>query len=285
MAIKLPGGRTIGVLSVGVLAGSLFAVGGMATASSASTAAKVIYGCVNKKTGYVRIVNATTVCKPTEYKIYWNQAGTPGAVGVGGTGATGAQGPQGPQGPRGLQGERGPAGPQGVKGEPGQNGQNGKDGAPGAKGDTGATGPQGPKGQDGKDGTNGKDGAPGAKGEKGDRGLQGPKGDTGPAGPQGPKGDTGPAGPQGPKGEKGDPGTGGGSVKPTVVTGSFEFGGQGGSKTVPCPTGKVATGGGFTITSGSASGQIYESAPSGSTPSGWDVSGKNAKGTAYAICV
>ncbi|WP_433416937.1 hypothetical protein ACQP1V_41355 [Microtetraspora malaysiensis] len=239
MAIKLPGGRTIGVLSVGVLAGSLFAVGGMATASSASTAAKVIYGCVNKKSGYVRIVNATTTCKPTEYKIYWNQAGTPGATGATGIGGTGATGPQGPQGPRGLQGERGPAGP------------------------------QGPKGQDGKDGSNGKDGAPGAKGEKGDRGPAGLQGEQGKQGPQGPKG---------------DPGTGG-SVNPTVVTGGFAFGGQGGSKTVSCPTGKVATGGGFTIGSGSASGQIYESAPSGSTLSGWKISGKNAEGTAYAVCV
>ncbi|MGI5492808.1 hypothetical protein [Microtetraspora malaysiensis] len=263
MAIKLPGGRTIGVLSVGVLAGSLFAVGGMATASSASTAAKVIYGCVNKKSGYVRIVNATTVCKPTEYKIYWNQAGTPGADGATGIGGTGATGATGPQGPRGLQGERGPAGQQGPKG------------------DTGAAGPQGPKGQDGKDGSNGKDGAPGAKGEKGDRG---------PAGQQGPKGDTGATGPQGPKGEKGDPGTGG-SVKPTVVTLSFDFKGEdkNGEKFVPCGTGKAATGGGYSLTlpDSSASAQIYESAPmvQGTTPIGWKIAGKNAKGWAYAICV
>ncbi|WP_157530577.1 collagen-like protein [Microtetraspora niveoalba] len=277
MAIKLPGGRTIGVLSVGVLAGSLFAVGGMATASSASSAAKVIYGCVNKKSGYVRIVNATTTCKPTEYKVYWNQAGTPGPVGVGGTG------PTGPQGPRGLQGERGPQGPQGPKG------------------DTGATGPQGPKGQDGANGTNGKDGAPGAKGEKGDtgpagakgdkgekgdRGLPGEKGEKGDRGLPGQKGDTGPAGPQGPKG---DPGTGG-SVTPKVVTQSFDFG-HGSSRPVivSCGNGKTATGGGFTMTDGSSSAQIYESAPypatNGGTPTGWKVSGKNASGIAYAICV
>ncbi|WP_218006755.1 collagen-like protein [Microtetraspora fusca] len=277
MAIKLPGGRTIGVLSVGVLAGSLFAVGGMATASSASTAAKVIYGCVNKKTGYVRIVNATTVCKPTEYKIYWNQAGTPGAVGVGGTGATGAQGPQGPQGPRGLQGERGPAGPQGVKGEPGQNGQNGKDGAPGAKGDTGATGPKGEKGDTGPAGPQGK------QGEQGPRGLPGAKGDTGATGP---KGDTGPAGPQGPKGEKGDPGTGG-SVTPKIVTAPFDFS-RSKYGVVSCSGGK-ATGGGYMITDGSNSAQIYESAPypgtNGGTPTGWRISGKNAEGTVYVICV
>jgi hypothetical protein len=267
VAIKLPGGRTIGVLSVGVLAGSLFAVGGMATASSASTAAKVIYGCVNKKSGYVRIVNATTVCKPTEYKIYWNQAGTPGADGATGVGGTGATGPQGPQGPRGLQGERGPAGQQGPKGDTGAAGPQGP------KGDTGATGPQGPKGQDGKDGSNG---TPGAKGEKGDRG---------PAGQQGPKGDTGATGP---KGEKGDPGTGG-SVKPTVVTLSFDLKGEdrSGEKFVPCGTGKVATGGGYTLTDSSASAQIYESAPmvQGTTPIGWKIAGKNAKGWAYAICV
>ncbi|MCC5579920.1 collagen-like protein [Microtetraspora sp. AC03309] len=264
MAIKLPGGRTIGVLTIGALAGSLFVVGGMASASSASSASKVIYGCVNKKTGYVRIVNATTTCKPTEYKTYWNQTGPEGPVGVGGTGATGAQGPRGLQGAKGDKGDTGPAGPQGPKG------------------DTGATGPQGPKGEAGQNGTPGAKGDKGEKGDTGPRGLQGEKGATGATGA---KGDTGPAGPQGPKG---DPGTGG-SVAPKVVAQSFAFGGHSDSKIVSCPTGKVATGGGYTLSSGSASGQIYESAPSpatsGSTPTGWEVSGKNATGTAYAICV
>ncbi len=273
MAIKLPGGRTIGVLTVGALAGSLFVVGGMASASSASSASKVIYGCVNKKTGYVRIVNATTTCKPTEYKTWWNQTGPEGPVGVGGTGATGPQGPRGLQGPKGDKGDTGPAGPQGPKGDTGAQGPKGDDGK------TGATGPQGPKGDDGKAGAAGPKGDTGAQGP---RGLQGEKGATGATGP---KGDTGPAGPQGPKG---DPGTGG-SVTPKVVTKAFDFG-HGGSSSVfvSCGSGK-ATGGGFTLDSGSASGQIYESAPSpatsGSTPTGWKVSGKNAEGTAYAICV
>ncbi|GAA4197574.1 hypothetical protein GCM10022252_46670 [Streptosporangium oxazolinicum] len=49
-----------------------------------------------------------------------------------------------------------------------------------------------------------------------------------------------------------------------------------------CGSGKVATGGGF---SGSASGQIHTSAPTGSPPpTGWTVSGKNTSGTVYAIC-
>jgi hypothetical protein len=68
---------------------------------------------------------------------------------------------------------------------------------------------------------------------------------------------------------------------------SFSFGGSTGSRSVSCDAGKSATGGGYTITSGSASAQIYASAPvvSGSKPSGWQVSGKNASGTVYVICV
>jgi hypothetical protein len=52
------------------------------------------YGCVNNSTGAIRIVSKTTVCKSTEHKINWNQAGPQGPQG--------AQGPQGPQGPPGM---------------------------------------------------------------------------------------------------------------------------------------------------------------------------------------
>jgi hypothetical protein len=58
------------------------------------------YGCVNNSTGAIRIVSKTTVCKSTEHKINWNQAGP--------------QGPKGPQGPQGAQGPQGPQGPPGM---------------------------------------------------------------------------------------------------------------------------------------------------------------------------
>ncbi|WP_283246735.1 hypothetical protein [Microbispora sp. H10836] len=153
MAIKLPGGRTIGLMTAGALAGSVLVLGGAATASSASDA--VFYACVNKSTRYMRLVNATTTCKTTETKVSWNKTGPQGPVGIGGTG------PQGPAGPQGLRGPQGMRGPQGPKG---------------------ATGPQGPAGPQGPQGAKGADGA------KGDTGPQGP---AGPRGPEGPKGDSG----------------------------------------------------------------------------------------------
>ncbi|WP_157099680.1 hypothetical protein [Microbispora sp. ATCC PTA-5024] len=75
MVIRLPGGRTVSVLTVGALAGSLFAVSGIATASSASDSG-VVYACVAKKSSYVRIIKTTTTCKSTEYKTSWNRTGS-----------------------------------------------------------------------------------------------------------------------------------------------------------------------------------------------------------------
>ncbi|WP_051752910.1 collagen-like protein [Streptosporangium amethystogenes] len=329
MAIKLPGGRTLAVVTVGVLAGTLFTASGSAVASSAGAE---IHACVHKQTRYARIVNATARCKPTEIRIRWGQQGESQQQGVATAGPQGERGPQGlkgdagPQGPQGLRGpigRTGATGPQGPKGDTGTQGPKGEDGKPGAQGPKGDTGAQGPKGEDG---------ARGPQGLKGDTGTQGPKGDDGARGAQGPAGSPGPAGTKGadgkdgddgrngrngedgedgksayevwlelpgnrgksktefiaslkgPKGDKGDPGSGGGSGTPTITTvpASFNFGGQGGSQTVSCGAGKVVTGGGFS-SSGSASGQIYTSAPSGS--SGWTVSGKNSSGTVYALCM
>ncbi|WP_326645607.1 hypothetical protein OG884_13635 [Streptosporangium sp. NBC_01755] len=70
MAIKLPGGRTLAVMTVGVLAGTLFTASGSAVASSA---AAEIHACVHKQTRYTRIVNATAKCRPTEIRIRWGQ--------------------------------------------------------------------------------------------------------------------------------------------------------------------------------------------------------------------
>jgi hypothetical protein len=67
----------------------------MAAQQTAAVVPAVVtyYGCVNNSTGAIRIVSKTTVCKPTEHKISWNQSG-----------------PQGPQGPQGAQGPQGPPG-------------------------------------------------------------------------------------------------------------------------------------------------------------------------------
>ncbi|WP_280117130.1 hypothetical protein [Microbispora hainanensis] len=112
----------------------------------------------------MRLVNATTTCKPTETKVSWNRTGPQGPVGIGGTGPKGDAGAQGPRGFRGPQGLRGPAGPQGPQGPKGAAGAPGKDGAPGKggapgkdgkDGERGPAGPQGPKGDPGKDGVAG----------------------------------------------------------------------------------------------------------------------------------
>lgn len=70
MAIKSSNGRTIAALTVGVLAGSLFAAGGIAAASSDSD---VIHACVKNRSGDVRIVAETTTCRAGERQLSWNE--------------------------------------------------------------------------------------------------------------------------------------------------------------------------------------------------------------------
>ena len=53
----------------------------------------VIYACITKSAGQVRIVSTASQCKSNEASISWNIAGQ--------------QGPEGPQGPQGIQGEPG----------------------------------------------------------------------------------------------------------------------------------------------------------------------------------
>lgn len=267
MAIKLPGGRSIGLVTAGALVGSFLVLGGAATASSASDAA--FYACVNKSTRYMRLVNATTTCKPAETKVSWNRTGPQGPVGIGGTGP---QGPAGPQGLRGPQGMRGPQGPKGDTGATGPKGTDGKDG------ERGPAGPQGTKGADGRDGKDGEDGKsayeiwkaqPGNSGKTVAQFLASLKGE---------------------KGDKGDPGDSGGSGSGSGGAGSasyksdsFNFGGSGGTKIVMCEKG-VATGGGY---NGSFNGQFWVNGPYflGNKPLGWQISGKNSNGTVYVLCM
>lgn len=83
----------------------------------ASSNSNEITGCVNKKTGLLRIA---TKCTSSERPISWNKVG-----------------PQGIPGPQGLMGEAGPIGPQGARGEMG---------IAGPPGPVGPVGPQGPAG-------------------------------------------------------------------------------------------------------------------------------------------
>ncbi len=86
----------------------------------ASSNSNEITGCVNKKTGLLRIA---TKCSSSERPISWNKIG--------------------PQGIAGPQGEAGTVGPQGI---PGLQGAKGEMGIAGPPGPVGPTGPQGPAG-------------------------------------------------------------------------------------------------------------------------------------------
>jgi hypothetical protein len=102
----------------------------------ASSQSSEIAGCVNKKTGALRIASK---CTNLERPISWAK-----------------QGPQGVKGDTGLQGEKGETGstgPQGEKGETGAQGIAGPQGLQGVAGLQGLQGPQGPQGPAGANGT------------------------------------------------------------------------------------------------------------------------------------
>jgi hypothetical protein len=92
----------------------------------------VIYGCVTKTSGDIRIVATPGSCKGNEALLTWNNIG-----------------PTGPQGPTGLTGAVGATGPQGPVGQTGAMGATGATGAIGPTGPAGATGPKGDTGLQG----------------------------------------------------------------------------------------------------------------------------------------
>lgn len=77
----------------------------------------VIYGCVQKVTGNLRIVSSPGRCRPLEAPISFNQAGPQGPQGE--KGDKGDKGDPGPQGPTGQAGPKGDTGPMGLQGPPG----------------------------------------------------------------------------------------------------------------------------------------------------------------------
>lgn len=123
----------------------------------------------------------------------------------------------------------------------------------------------------------GPQGVPGSAGVQGPAGPAGPKGDTGPAGPQGPPGQTGPAGAQGlqgPQGVQGPPGPPGSTTLSgqSVVQNSIFVAPQASASVIAfCPTGMVATGGGFE----NSGGLIVTSSIPIPQLAGWNVSVQN----------
>jgi hypothetical protein len=175
----------------------------------------------------------------------------------------------------------------------------------GARGPQGSTGQGGAKGETGSKGDAGAAGAPGGQGVKGERG---PKGETGATGPAGPQGERGPAGPKGDTGAPGAAGAPGPSGTAGIVSRSAtQTGTRSMSATVLCDAGKVATGGGYTLTDAhrdplslaeshtivGVNGNAPHIGTAG-TPDGWTVSidaisldGHNAsvlRLTAYVLC-
>ena len=139
----------------------------------------------------------------------------------------------------------------------------------------------------GKPGKRGPKGKPGRTGAIGPQGPQGPQGSQGATGPQGPQGQRGPAGPAGPRGESGADGVSGYEVIGQTVVWSPGFD----AKTMPCPDGKVAIGGGLKADGGGPAPaekvQLVGSYPTGldtADPtkerdwraSSWTVTGQNA---------
>ena len=217
-----------------------------------------------------------------------------------------------------LRGRRGPAGSRGAQGPPGPAGAQGAQGPAGAQGAAGRAGPQGPAGTTGATGPKGDPGAgvhvTGSVATAADLPPSGNEGDAyivtstgdlhvwdgdewintgpvvGPAGPQGATGATGPEGPPGPAGPTGPPGADGGLAGYQIVTGSpvAVAGLEVGSATASCPTGKLAIGGGVSVTNPAVAGLMVESQPL-ALGAGWSVSVYNDSEdptsiTPYAVC-
>lgn len=84
---------------------------------ASAQAGDTIHACVNARTGAMRIVQPTVVCRRTETLVTWSAGGPQGVAGP--EGAAGAAGPQGPAGPDGDKGDAGVAGAKGPAGPDG----------------------------------------------------------------------------------------------------------------------------------------------------------------------
>ena len=82
---------------------------GVAYAVSATPGNRVLRGCVNRRSGALRLVAGHAKCRRRERSVVWNKRGPVGAAGA--AGAPGAPGATGAAGPKGDTGATGPAGP------------------------------------------------------------------------------------------------------------------------------------------------------------------------------
>lgn len=84
---------------------------------ASAQAGDTIHACVNSRTGAVRIVQPTVVCRRTETLVTWSAGGPQGLAGpegpVGAAGPQGLDGSEGDKGDAGIPGDRGPDGPAG----------------------------------------------------------------------------------------------------------------------------------------------------------------------------
>ena len=105
----------------------------------------------------------------------------------------------------------------------------------------------------------------------GQRGPAGPQGASGGRGPAGRNGETGPVGPQGPQGQAGPPGPSGISGRQYLTT-RFDIPPNSARRgRVSCPAGKEALGGGVSNVTYGPSTYVWDSAPDGSSATGWEA--------------
>jgi hypothetical protein len=105
-----------GVVAAGVVGATALTSGQEGRSSSSPRA-----GCVDGKSGALRIPKAGARCRRGERRVAWGARGPRGPVGA--SGANGAPGAAGPPGAAGAPGEAGAGGAAGGPGEPGVRGE------------------------------------------------------------------------------------------------------------------------------------------------------------------
>ena len=89
-------------VGIGLIAMAVLATGSIAARAAIPSNSGLITACRDTKSGALRAIDADLgqLCKASEARLTWNQAGVPG--------------PAGPQGPKGDTGAQGPVGPNGL---------------------------------------------------------------------------------------------------------------------------------------------------------------------------
>ena len=98
--VRLSPGRIALILTAALLAALCLS----ASLGAATSQARVIYACKNKRTGVLRVVSRHRRCRRNESRLSWGKSGKRGK-----RGKTGQTGKQGPAGPAGAPGPGGPS--------------------------------------------------------------------------------------------------------------------------------------------------------------------------------